>query len=348
MSCYHPVSAWIPAVSHLIEPCTGGLFSSFVAAIKGSLKARRLYFMRNGWKRSRPIFKKPKNLAGYIEIQLPCGKCIGCRISRCKDWSSRCWHESQLYKENLFLTLTYDPEHLPVNDKGQPIVKVSDFQAFMKRYRQYLVRTGQESCRFFHCGEFGTLRGRPHYHALIFNSGMFPDLKFYKFSKSGEPLYMSKTITELWGQGRVIIGSVTYKSAGYVARYCLKKEYGNKDRRGPGLSEYTTMSRRPGIGFAWFNKYKEQLLSIGFLNVPGKNGNYIKVPIPKYYLNMLKNHLNFAREYDRFIYRRMCRASASQSEYTPERLAVKESILLDRLRKLQRNIENESKDILNL
>ncbi|UPW40946.1 replication initiator protein [Sigmofec virus UA08Rod_6051] len=341
MACYHPVPAWLPIRSQLFPMISQAQFLSLISASQGSLNSRRLFFMRCGYRPARPIFKKPKNLNGYREISVPCGRCIGCRISRCKDWSSRCWHESQQYEHNLFLTLTYAPEHLPVNGSGCPIVKVSDFQAFMKRFRQHLVRSGQESCRFFHCGEFGSLRGRPHYHALIFNSGVFPDLKFYKFSKSGEPLYMSKTITELWGKGRVIIGSVTYKSAGYVARYCLKKEYGNKDHRGPGLSEYITMSRRPGIGFTWFNKYKDQLLSIGFLNVPGKDGSYIKVPIPKYYLKILKNHLNFADEYDRFIYRRMCRACANQSEYIPERLAVKEQILLDRLRKLQRNLENE-------
>lgn len=341
MACYHPVKAWIRNYSEIIARPSQKHFCDIVAASKDlKLSARQFWNIANGYRPARPVFREPKDKTFWREIQLPCGKCIGCRIARCKDWAARCWHESQQYQHNLFLTLSYAPEHLPVNDKGQPIVKVSDFQAFMKRFRQWQSRHGYESCRFFHCGEFGTKRGRPHYHALMFNC-FVPDLKFYKFSKSGEPLFRSDIIQDLWGKGIVVIGSVTFRSAGYVARYCMKKEYGNKDHRGPGLSEYTTMSRRPGIGFAWFDKYKEQLLNIGFLNVPGKDGDYIKVPLPRYYLNILRNHLNFAREYDRFIYRRLCRAAASQSEYTPERLAVKESILLDRLRKLQRSFENE-------
>lgn len=340
MACYHPITAWMPVFSQLLPQLSNSQFADIVSASSGSLNARRLYFAKNGYRPARPVFRKPKNLVNYREIQVPCGKCIGCRIARCKDWAARCWHESQQYSNNLFLTLSYAPEYLPVNADGRPVVKVSDFQSFMKRFRQWQVRHGYESCRFYHCGEFGKKRGRPHYHALMFNCYV-PDLKFYKMSKSGEPLYYSKIIQDLWGKGIVVIGSVTFKSAGYVARYCMKKEYCGKENLGPGLSEYATMSRRPGIGFTWFNKYKNQLLSIGFLNVPGKDGKYIKVPVPKYYLRILRNHLNFAEDYDRFIYRRMRRASANQSEYTPERLAVKESVLLDRLRKLQRNYDNE-------
>jgi len=58
--------------------------------------------------------------------------------------------------------------------------------------------------------------------------------------------------------GYASVGSVTFESAAYVARYVLKKQFGNRAvaHYGGREPEYTTMSRRPGIGDGWFQKYK--------------------------------------------------------------------------------------------
>lgn len=121
------------------------------------------------------------------------------------------------------MTLTYAPEHLPRGKHGKCILRLSDYQSFMKRFRTYLDRHHDHTkVRFFHCGEFGSKRGRSHYHSLIFGFD-FPDKEFYKFNKLGQPLYRSPTLDKLWGKGICIIGEVTYQSAGYVARYCMKK-----------------------------------------------------------------------------------------------------------------------------
>lgn len=49
------------------------------------------------------------------DLQVPCGKCIGCRLDTVQGWTTRCMHEAQLHKHNCALTLTYsdDPNYSP-------------------------------------------------------------------------------------------------------------------------------------------------------------------------------------------------------------------------------------------
>jgi len=140
---------------------------------------------------------------GYVDLPVvvPCGKCIGCRLERSRQWAIRCVHEASLYDKNIFITLTYADEYL---DKGKSLVK-KDFVNFMK----YLRRDYGEGIRFFHCGEYGVVchycgkhrtacdcgnytdsLGRPHHHAIIFNHD-FVDKTLYSVKK-GIPLYVSE------------------------------------------------------------------------------------------------------------------------------------------------------------
>ncbi len=98
--------------------------------------------------------------SSHVELQLPCGQCIGCRLERSRQWAVRCMHEASLYSFNSFVTLSYSPECLPSLDS----LCVRDFQLFMKRLRKQFSKV-----RFFHCGEYGDDTRRPHYHALLFN-----------------------------------------------------------------------------------------------------------------------------------------------------------------------------------
>lgn len=345
MSCYHPVKAWMRTST----PCVYQYYDETSIMRNLYITRKEMTFLLANSRKL--IFRLPHFeteakreyfMQHHRELALPCGKCIGCRIQRSRSWAARCWHEAQFYEHNCFLTLTYAPEHLPRGKHGKCILRISDYQSFMKRFRIYLDRHHYHTkIRFFHCGEFGSKRGRSHYHSLIFGFD-FPDKEFYKFNKLGQPLYRSPTLDKLWGKGICIIGELTYQSAGYVARYCMKKEYGNKSDRGPGRSEYITMSNRPGIGYRWFNKFKHQLLGVGFVLVPGKDKKWIKTEIPRYYLRKLKNDLNFMEEYDSFVYRKQCRAASRYEEYTEERLQVKEAVLLSRLGQLKREFENES------
>lgn len=210
------------------------------------------------------VFKPKPN---YIEKQIPCGRCIGCKIERSRQWAVRCMHELKSHEKASFITLTYNPEHMP---KGGTLVK-RDWVLFMKRLRQTIA---PQKIRFLQCAEYGEGNMRPHFHAIIFGYD-FPDKVFYKTSpKSGSKLYRSPTLEKIWSDnegnpiGFADIGDVTFESAQYVAGYVTKKitgelahdhykyidlETGEITQR---LPEFSLMSRRPGLGKGWIEQYK--------------------------------------------------------------------------------------------
>ena len=151
-------------------------------------------------------------------LQLPCGRCIGCRLERSRQWAVRILHETKSHRENCFLTLTYDEEHCPRNLS----LDYSEFQRFMKRLRK---KFRGKRIRFYMCGEYGEQFARPHFHACIF--GLDFEDKVLFSSSGGNKLWTSATLDALWPFGFSSIGEVTFESAAYVARYCLKKVNGD-------------------------------------------------------------------------------------------------------------------------
>ena len=136
----------------------------------------------------------------------------------------------------------------------------------MKRLRK---RWPKDRIRFYMCGEYGDLKGRPHFHACLFGFD-FPDKEVY--SKRGDvTLYSSKMLDEIWGKGMCIIGDVTFESAAYVARYIMKKITGNlAESHYNGLTpEFNKMSLKPGIGSEWFDKFSSDVYPDGKVVVRG-------------------------------------------------------------------------------
>lgn len=233
-----------------------------------------------------------KRTAGWSDrpIELPCGKCVGCRERKAKEWALRCVHEAQMHTHNSFITLTYSQEDLP-NDGG---LRVDDFQRFCKRLRK---RMGP--FRFYHCGEYGEQNLRPHYHALLFGLDFHGDR--VQVAERPFPRFSSATLTEVWGMGHTDIGTLTYESACYVARYVHKGA-----RAKDGISEpiqdmvdgdprylrvdpvtgeawyvrpeYSTMSRRPGIGAKWLEKFHTDVYPSDQVVHDGR-----KFPVPRFY-----------------------------------------------------------------
>lgn len=210
----------------------------------------------------------------YVDmpIQLACSKCMGCKLAKSREWAIRCTHEAQMHEENTFVTLTYDEKNLPV-ENGIPTLRPRDFVLFMKKLR----KKRDTKISFFHVGEYGKL-GRPHHHALLFGCG-FNDSTIWR--RSGDfNIYRSKELEKLWDKGNSEIGTVTYQSAGYIARYTLKEEQQVEGRK----AEYLTMSRRPGIGKHWLNKYMTDVYpSDEIITIQGQ-----KLRPPRYYDQQLE------------------------------------------------------------
>ena len=210
-----------------------------------------------------------------LPVQLPCGQCIGCRLEKSRQWALRCTHEIKQHDQNCFITLTFDDEHL---DPDQTLVK-ADFQNFMKRLR----KNTSQKIRYYHCGEYGDQLGRPHHHAILFGYD-FPDKKYFKNSKKHK-LFSSDILDKAWqNQGHTLIGEANFETAAYCARYIMKKVTGMPaaDHYGNKLPEYNTMSRRPGIGRDYYDKYKHEIYPDDFVVSRGQ-----KMTPPKFYDNLL-------------------------------------------------------------
>lgn len=275
--------------------------------------------------------------AGFADlpVEVPCGQCIGCRIARSKQWAFRCVHEASLHERNCFITLTYDNLNLP---EGNTLV-LEHFQLFMKRLR---AKYGAD-IRFFHCGEYGEHDMRPHYHALLFNFDFSDKIVWRKSAAGGESyVYRSAALEALWPYGFSTVGSVTYESAAYVARYIMKKMTGpasiiyephmdeaTGEIYGTRRPPYITMSRRPGIGKGWFDKFKSDVYPDDFVVLlDGQKGS-----VPSYYDKQLPESELRSVKVDRIL-----SAKRHADNNTPDRLKVREVVQEARLDKLKRGL----------
>lgn len=215
------------------------------------------------------VFDKRQSFSG-VPIQIPCGQCIGCKLERSRQWAMRCMHEKRMHVDSAFLTMTYSPDRLPV---GGTLVK-RDLQLFMKRLR----KERSAGLRFFACGEYGETTFRPHYHVLLLNT-CFPDMKFWKQAGDNE-LFASAELNGLWTNGDCLIGEVTFDSCAYVARYCTKVITGPaaESHYAGREPEFTVMSRRPGIGFSYYQRYGAEAYRHDSVVVNG-----FEVGLPRYY-----------------------------------------------------------------
>lgn len=202
---------------------------------------------------------------------LPCGKCNGCKLERSRQWAVRCQHEASQYRENCFLTLTYDNDHLPSDGK---LVK-KHVQDFLKRLRWHLDEYAGKKIRYYLVGEYGSKNKRPHYHAILF--GYSPDDLFDFGFSNGLPIFRSHFLERTWTHGMVFVGSVTFESCAYVARYILKKV-----ETDPEYKEFSLMSRRPGIGKQFYLRYQNDLYNYDKCVVYRK-GKLVECRPPRYY-----------------------------------------------------------------
>ena len=217
---------------------------------------------------------KPKNLADAYELlEIPCTRCIGCKLEQKRQWGIRCAHEAQYQWEtnnlpSTFITLTYDDANLPIDGSLVP----KHLQDFFKRFRR---RIEPHNIRYYASGEYGSqcpkhelkdcpMCGpiqRPHYHALIFGWA-FPD-RYELGNRDGLPVYGSDQLDSFWQhKGLTEIGSVTFESTTYVAGYICKKITGNaslehytrycplRDNWYTVEPEFHHMSKSLGIGYA--------------------------------------------------------------------------------------------------
>lgn len=164
--------------------------------------------------------------------RLPCGSCLGCRLSSALSWAVRCSLEHATHDYSNWLTLTYDEAHCP------PTLSRAHLQLFLRKVRRI---SEPARIRFFGCGEYGEINSRPHYHLLLWG-----------------PTRKDADLQAAWARGHVSFADVTPERIAYTAGYVAKKVGPRELRRehvDPVTGEwwktqppFLQMSRRPGIG----------------------------------------------------------------------------------------------------
>jgi hypothetical protein len=310
----------------------------------------------------------------HSQLQLACGQCIGCRLERSRQWAVRCMHEAQLHQHNCTITLTYNDEHLPekfwqgytdvkTNEKiYSGTLRKEDVQRFWKRLRKRLpLETTAEAkldchpvekakIRYYMGGEYGDRYQRPHYHAAIFGLD-FHDKRYHATTTAGSKIYTSPTLEELWPLGYSSIGQLNFESAAYIARYIMKKITGDRAKNhytkidiDTGeikqlTPEYNDMSRRPGIGLKWIQKYTADVYPHGKVIVRGKKANP-----PRYYDKQYEklteggDYLNNNDPFEDLKHNREIEGLHHIADQTPQRLRVKETVAAAQIKMLKRKL----------
>ena len=175
---------------------------------------------------------------------VPCGKCLNCLSDRRNEWSIRlAIHIMACDRMPLFLTLTYDDDHLPHylngsrllwgDNAGSTVGFGTDFvdfpvtlyrphvSAFLKEYKR---KHGLDNDKFtyFGCGEYGDddrFTGRPHYHLLFFG-----DDELYQLFDD-DPFAATQRLQNEWKHGFVHICVAGFDGVHYVSKYVLKQDH---------------------------------------------------------------------------------------------------------------------------
>lgn len=157
-----------------------------------------------------------------------------------QQWAFRLIQEWMHSSTAAFVTLTYDNEHLPINEKGVQSVNKRDIQLFMKRFRK---KYGN-GIRYFCISEYGDddrYSHRPHYHMLLCN---YPPMDYLLLAKSVHDIWQKETH---WNSKTA--EPVCGERIGYLAGYVTTRRVHPKgsDRN------FMLCSRRPAIGSAYLS-----------------------------------------------------------------------------------------------
>lgn len=220
-------------------------------------------------------------------VDVPCGKCAGCRMDRAKEWKQRCLCElSSNNGVGYFVTLTFDDDSLKkfcCLPSGEVVLFKRPLQLFFKRLRK-------RGCqfRYFACGEYGSSENtrRPHYHIIFFGDA-FKDIFRDSFG-----LWHSSLLDESWPFGHVAIFPALPGNIAYTCGYVEKKQ-SNPDwfTYNPSFLPFITMSRRPAVGDSYFRSRLRNFVDGYRLCYPAsKPGDKLNVAkVPRYLIKTLSD-----------------------------------------------------------
>lgn len=195
---------------------------------------------------------------------VPCGKCPACLANQRAEWIFRLKQEYLACEFAIFVTLTYDEEHVH-NDLS---VNKKDVQLFHKRLRKHFP---SGDLRYYVVSEYGDRTFRPHYHGLYF------------FKSNYNKYLIYQTFEEAWQNGFIKFGEVEEGSIVYCTKYCLKYKHVPEGRK-PCFRLVSKMNG--GLGINYLEKmgdYHAQTMNLNSVYMDGHCSR-----MPRYYLTRLQ------------------------------------------------------------
>ena len=171
----------------------------------------------------------PTNLDDGTEVG--CRECWQCRKRRVNDYVGRCIAESKFSKKTYAVTLTYD------GDQGVNAVTLiyKDVQDFLKRLRK------KHKCRYIVTGEYGSAKGRSHWHIILFFKDSWPEVTSNK-----------RVDWKYWKHGFCYFQEPDWKGFEYCLKYVLK------DQTSRQSDSHLAMSKKPPLGHEFFQQLAKQ------------------------------------------------------------------------------------------
>lgn len=174
----------------------------------------------------------------HERIPTPCGGCWQCKARRVNDYVGRSLAEASTSQATCAITLTYAPR----DDLADKVLTPPHFQAFVRALRKR-----GHSIRYLVAGEYGDLRGRAHFHAIIFWQSPPPEWP--------APDKHGRIWIDEWPHGHVNVDwTVSHKSLRYVCKYVLK---GESDQY------WFSLSKKPSLGAAYFESRAQRMAELG-------------------------------------------------------------------------------------
>lgn len=242
---------------------------------------------------------------GTVGHRVPCGQCMPCRINKGRLWTSRIMMESVTHGQmGWFLTLTYDPEHVPIayDHENQEAIETLDKSEFKKWIKASQRSLG--SYRYYAVGEYGEVTGRPHYHMAVFPQSYAQVL----------------ALCDMWEEGFHTLSEMCDERARYLANYTAKKLTKADDQRLALCQEpeFRCSSGRPPLGADFADRIIEHYKQPKFAAIVEERGDIERswrlggrtYPIGQYPLTRIRKGLGIP-----LLHRERARANPRYLDY---------------------------------
>lgn len=169
--------------------------------------------------------------------RVACRGCAVCRNNRLDDLTGRCLAEQATSSATFAVTLTYRDD-VP----SSAVLTYHDVQTFLKR-----LRFDGFKVRYICAGEYGSLKGRAHWHIVLFFKGArIPQVEINK-----------RIEWQYWPHGFCYFQQP--QSGGF--RYLMK--YALKDQVSESATRHLAMSKKPPLGYEFFMRLAGDLVERG-------------------------------------------------------------------------------------